>query len=391
MGLLQASCVSYGGRTFGPGRHRDLRKVFSNRAYPDYAYFILPLGKHDFTKLNREKYDFPRVVKFFHGVIVGLATLHSWSIMHRDVTVANMMVMSDNPPVGVLGDFGKAIQQDWDTSDGIAPAYAQAPEIDGIKRYNAKADVWSCGLAFASVIFPDMSKWPSYNSNGKQSREWTVEVCERLAKFGSSSILHGMVAIIVAKMLNYDPVTRPPMHIVLDKWPLDVSTKSQANSSDVGGPPAKIPKTSALSQSCNNGLYEHDWFEIQPATRRKRAMGYGKSNKAIAAILPSRKVVDGNRKAADTMRLGQGFTPEHPERASQNRFDFTVRKITAMAAKQLVDEEASTEILTDNELPGSTGGPNWDKVADGEAPIEGGNGDISRHTPAGPCEDGVSW
>ena len=323
-----------------------------------------------------------------HGVVMGLATLHDWSILHRDVTVANMLVMSDDPPVGSLCDFGKAVQQDWHTSDGVAPAYAQAPEIDGIKRYDAKADVWSCGLAFASVFFPDMSKWPSYSPNSKQTRVWTKEVCERLKKFGSQSVLHGMIAIIVAKMLEFDPKSRPPMCVVLDKWPLQVSRKFQHVSLNIAGRSTKISRTPATSQSYKNPSYQRDWFEIEPATRQKRATGYKALTKSAAAMLPSTTVVQANPEAAEMMRLGQGFTPEHPERRSQMRFNYTVRKIDAMTEDQRADEEASTEILADNESSALTGGPDWDKVPDWEAPIDGTGCDLSRGTPAGPCDNG---
>ncbi|KAL8791748.1 MAG: hypothetical protein Q9195_005686 [Heterodermia aff. obscurata] len=387
-GLLQASCVSYGGRTFGPGRHKDLRTVFAHGHYPQHAHFILPLGKFDFTKLNRAKYDFPRVVEILQGVVVGLATLHSWGIQHRDVTAANMLVMSDDPPVGVLCDFGKAIQQDWDTSNATAPRYAQAPEINGVKRYNAKADVWSCGLAFASVFFPDMSKWPSFQSENSQSKAWTTEVCKRLEDFGSQSVLHGMIAIIVAKMLDFDPKTRPPMEMVLDKWPFLVSAEVQHVSLDVGGRCARIATTSAISQSYKNGCYKHDWFGIHQATPPKRVTGYKPLTRSAAAILPSKAVVNAHREAADMMRVGQGFTPEHPERPSQVRFDYTVRKITAMAEKRQA-EEANTEILTENELPASTAGPDWDQVPEWGTPISGRGGDVSHHTAAGPCENEI--
>ena len=361
--------------------------MFGNCTYPDHAYFILPLGKHDFKKLNLGKYDFPSIVEILHGVVMGLATLHDWSILHRDVTVANMLVMSDDPPVGALCDFGKAVQQDWHT-DGGAPGYAQAPEIDGTKRYDAKADVWSCGLAFASVFFPDMSKWPSFNANSKQSRAWIKVVCEHLQKFGSQSTLHGMVAIIVAKMLNFDPKSRPPMCVVLDKWPLQVSPKFPHVSLNVAGRSAKISRTPATSQSYKNPTYQRDWFEIEPATRQKRALGYKPLTKSTAAILPSTTVVRANLEAAEMMRLGQGFTPEHPERRSQMRFNYTVRKIDAMTENRWEDEEASTEILGDDESPASAGGPDWDKVPDWEAPIDGTGRDLSRGTPAGSCDNG---
>ena len=346
--------------------------MFSHRPYPDDVYFILPLGKHDFRKLNRDKYEFPHVVKILHDVVVGLATLHGWGIMHRDVTVANMLVMSDDPPVGALCDFGKAVQQRSATSEGVAPAYAQAPEINGTRPYDARADVWSCGLAFASVLFPTMSKWPSYSPNSRQSRGWVKEVCQQLEKFGSQSVLHGMIAIIVSKMLDYDPKTRPPMHIVLDKWPLNVSPNAQG--------------TSYPSKSWPYGLYGADWFDIQPASRPKRATAYKTLTKSAAAILPSKGVVLANREAADMMLLGQGFTPERP---SQDRLEHTIRRITTMAEKQQADEEASTEILTDDELPASAGGgPDWDNLPDLDAPIDGTNGHVSRHTQAGPGDSG---
>ena len=320
---------------------------------------------------------------------MGLATLHDWSILHRDVTVANMLVMSDDPPVGALCDFGKAVQQDWHTSNATAPAYAQAPEMDGKQRYDAKADVWSCGLAFASVLCPGMSKWSSYNPNGKQSQEWTIEVCQHLKKFGSQSVLHGMIAIIVAKMLDFDPKTRPPMFVVLDKWPLQVSPQFPHVSLDIGGRPAKISRVSTRSQSYKHGLYQHDWFEIEPATRQKQATDCKLLTQPSTAILPSKEVVQAHREAADMMRLGQGFTPEHPERRSQMRFDHTVRRITAMTEKQQVDEEASTEILADNKLPAPAGGPDWDKLPEWEAPVDDTGRDLSRHTAAGPGENGI--
>ena len=117
----------------------------------------MPSAISDFiTNIWRDK-SISRETKlqFLKEPLEGLKTLHAKGIMHRDIRLKNMLIMSVDPPHAVLCDFGKAIEAKTDTSTSIGTAYTLAPEVwtaDRKNPYTAKIDTWAYGYVIAEVL-----------------------------------------------------------------------------------------------------------------------------------------------------------------------------------------------------------------------------------------------
>ena len=80
--------------------------------------------------------------------------MHGKGMIHRDITVRNMLILSYDPPQAAITDFGKAIQNPYSNQTGIGPGNSLAPEVwakDG-KSYDNVIDVWAYGIAVAWIL-----------------------------------------------------------------------------------------------------------------------------------------------------------------------------------------------------------------------------------------------
>lgn len=90
---------------------------------------------------------------FFKNIVIGLAHIHCWSVLHRDIKLDNILLDTDG---GVkLCDFGvsKILKKDQIVKEQCGtPAYI-APEIiseDGYKGFGV--DVWSLGVLLYAML-----------------------------------------------------------------------------------------------------------------------------------------------------------------------------------------------------------------------------------------------
>ena len=187
------------------------------------------------------------MLDLFKGVLEGLETLHSHGYMHRDITIRNMLVMSDNPPQAVLCDFGKTILGQTCTSKSAGPVTTRAPEMDGVQPYSNAVDIWSCGYAFARVLVPDMTSTTGHNPDDRQDEDWIEIIIERLLEVGEKSMLHEQVTDLVMEMLEFLPENRPTVVEILERWPVKSPVPS-ASLSDDEGPPEKFQKSSETTK-----------------------------------------------------------------------------------------------------------------------------------------------
>ena len=84
----------------------------------------------------------------------GLESLHRDGYMHRDVSLKNLLVMSENPPQAVLCDYGKAVKAEKATQTNIGPIPFLAPEVGEKAGYTNKIDIWGVGIVGCFILFP---------------------------------------------------------------------------------------------------------------------------------------------------------------------------------------------------------------------------------------------
>ena len=75
--------------------------------------------------------------------------------MHRDVSLKNILVMSENPHQAALCDYGKAVKSSQAFETKIGPIPFLAPEVGGSNGYTNKIDVWGVGIVGCFILFPE--------------------------------------------------------------------------------------------------------------------------------------------------------------------------------------------------------------------------------------------
>ena len=114
-----------------------------------------PQAIHDFSKLDWFRYNLQLRLQLLREPLLGLYKMHEKGIMHRDITIGNMLILSYDPPQAVISDFGKAIHKPVSNDTCIGPIVSLAPEVWTAKEdkpYNNAIDVWAYGHAVARVL-----------------------------------------------------------------------------------------------------------------------------------------------------------------------------------------------------------------------------------------------
>ena len=129
-------------------------KVFA--LYEDeYKYYIvseLMLGKDLLVDLQTQSigaYNQQKVAKYARQILLALNHCHNQGVVHRDLKLDNIMFADPSGETLKIVDFGfaKIFPPKTKESDEVlgTPLY-MAPEVVSGKEYDAKCDIWSCGI-----------------------------------------------------------------------------------------------------------------------------------------------------------------------------------------------------------------------------------------------------
>lgn len=120
-------------------------------------FLFMPSAISDFSGGFWGKTGISRLAKLYllREPLIGLMTLHSMGIMHRDIRLKNTLIISTEPPRASLCDYGKAIEANTSKVTTIGPIHTLAPEVWTVSKngpYTAKIDTWAYGYAIAEVL-----------------------------------------------------------------------------------------------------------------------------------------------------------------------------------------------------------------------------------------------
>ena len=132
----------------------------------DEAYLIYtPLAFNTFDHLISSGVSLDDRSKFFKQIFRGLAYLHSIGVMHRDIKPSKLMVVSYQPPQGMITDFGHATFEERSKDHFKGTLCYLAPEVwdlkhggDAVPTYDKRADIWSYGVS-AYQLFCFRTRW----------------------------------------------------------------------------------------------------------------------------------------------------------------------------------------------------------------------------------------
>lgn len=168
---------------------------------------------------------FHAVRHFMHQIITGMLYLHSHGILHRDLTLSNLLLTNDMNIK--IADFGLATQlrmphEKHYTMCGT-PNYI-SPEIATRSAHGLESDVWSLGCMFYTLL---VGKPPFDTDTVKNTLNKVV-----LADYEMPAFLSREAQDLIYKLLRKNPADRLSLSSVLDH-PF-VSKCNSTNSTDLG-------------------------------------------------------------------------------------------------------------------------------------------------------------
>lgn len=188
----------------------------------DY-YMAMPLAEMSFASHFRtDDVTAPARRRLFRDILQGLAFLHAKGIMHRDISLNNLLVFRrdvvsshDYPWMGQICDFGKAVkaQRHYDTR--IGPIDTLAPEVwplldEGARQnenfwYSNRIDLWALGYAYLNILSP-ASDAPGRPKTDARRHQKLVASVERLFKH---ELIGSSERDLLALLLQFDAEERP--------------------------------------------------------------------------------------------------------------------------------------------------------------------------------------
>lgn len=181
-------------------------------------YFTMPLYEEgdlkNFVKKN-SNLNQKTIVDIFSQILTGLEILHSNSVIHRDLSLDNIMIRKNketNQYEYIIADFDttRQIEQTASHTKGIGKYYYIAPEIISGK-YGTSADIWSLGVMFIEIMSPTIKNILNMSfsvaiSNEQKEKLAHTKIIEHLR---STEKYEEWLITMVVDMIKHDPKQRP--------------------------------------------------------------------------------------------------------------------------------------------------------------------------------------
>ncbi|XP_050176453.1 serine/threonine-protein kinase PLK4 isoform X2 [Myiozetetes cayanensis] len=210
-------------------KHPSILELYNYFEDSNYVYLILEMCHNGemsrYIKNRKKPFSEDEARHFLHQIITGMLYLHSHGILHRDLTLSNIL-LTNNMNVKIA-DFGLATQlkmphEKHYTMCGT-PNYI-SPEIATRSPHGLESDVWSLGCMFYTLL---IGKPPFDTDTVKNTLNKVV-----LADYEMPAFLSREAQDLIHRLLRKNPADRLSLSSVLDH-PF-MSRSSSAQSKDLG-------------------------------------------------------------------------------------------------------------------------------------------------------------
>lgn len=194
-------------------KHPSILELYTFFEDKHYVYLVLELchnGEMQRNLKSRQKsFDEDEARHFLKQVVDGMIYLHSHSILHRDLTLSNLLLTKDMNIK--IADFGLATQINTPDEKHFTmcgtPNFI-SPEIASRNAHGLEADVWSLGC----MMYTFLTGKPPFDTEG--IRNTLNKVVQ--AEFEMPKYLSPEAQDLITCLLRKNPMDRLPLTKVLE-------------------------------------------------------------------------------------------------------------------------------------------------------------------------------
>ncbi|RZF42166.1 hypothetical protein LSTR_LSTR004315 [Laodelphax striatellus] len=194
-------------------KHPSILELYTFFEDSNYVYLVLELAHNGelqrYLRDNSCVFSEEEASHILSQVVQGLLYLHSHSILHRDITLANLLLTSDMHVK--IADFGLATQLSRPDEKHLTmcgtPNYI-SPEVATRSSHGLEADVWSVGCMLYTLLVGR----PPFDTEGVRSTLTRIA----MASYEIPETVSPEAKDLIDKLLKKNPKERMRLSAILD-------------------------------------------------------------------------------------------------------------------------------------------------------------------------------
>uniref|UniRef100_A0A8C2HHW5 Serine/threonine-protein kinase PLK4 n=1 Tax=Cyprinus carpio TaxID=7962 RepID=A0A8C2HHW5_CYPCA len=233
-------------------KHPSVLELYNYFEDSNYVYLVLEMCHNGemsrYLKERKKPFTEEDARHFMHQIVKGMLYLHTHGIMHRDLTLSNLLLTTSMNIK--IADFGLATQLKLPSEKHFTmcgtPNYI-SPEVATRSAHGLESDVWSLGCMFYAFL---TSRPPFDTDTVKHTLNKVV-----LGDYQMPTHISAEAQDLIQQLLQKNPALRPSLSAVLDHpfmTHTGPTTSKDSGSSDGGSIDSGIVTISTASNATNS-------------------------------------------------------------------------------------------------------------------------------------------
>ncbi|KAG3276202.1 polo like kinase 4, transcript variant X2 [Ictidomys tridecemlineatus] len=306
-------------------KHPSILELYNYFEDNNYVYLVLEMCHNGemnrYLKNRRKPFSENEARHFMHQIITGMLYLHSHGILHRDLTLSNLL-LTRNMNIKIA-DFGLATQLTMPHEKHYTlcgtPNYI-SPEIATRSAHGLESDVWSLGCMFYTLL---IGRPPFDTDTVKNTLNKVV-----LADYEMPTFLSREAKDLIHQLLRRNPADRLSLSSILDHpfMSRNSSTKSKdlgtvEDSIDSGHATISTAVTASSSTSVSGSLLDRRRLLIgQPLPNKMTVFPKHKNSSDFSSGDGSSFCTQWGNQAHETSNSGRGRVIQDAEERPHSRY-----------------------------------------------------------------------
>ncbi|XP_016058812.1 PREDICTED: serine/threonine-protein kinase PLK4 [Miniopterus natalensis] len=306
-------------------KHPSILELYNYFEDSNYVYLVLEMCHNGemnrYLKNRRKPFSEKEARHFMHQIITGMLYLHSHGILHRDLTLSNLL-LTRNMNIKIA-DFGLATQLKMPHEKHYTlcgtPNYI-SPEIATRSAHGLESDIWSLGCMFYTLL---IGRPPFDTDTVKNTLNKVV-----LADYEMPTFLSREAKDLIHQLLRRNPADRLSLSSVLDHpfMSRNSSTKSKdlgtvEDSIDSGHATISTAMTASSSTSISGSLFDRRRILIgQPLPNKMTVFPKNKNSSDFSSGDGSSFYTHWGNQEQETSYSGRGRVIHDAEERPHSRY-----------------------------------------------------------------------